>query len=412
MSTATQDRISLKTAVGDLAIFGGTPAFKNVLHVGQPNIGNREKFIAQVNDIFDRRWLTNGGTYVTDFEKRIADVINVKHCIAMCNATVGLEIAIRALGLTGEVIIPSFTFVATANALQWQEITPVFCDIDPHTHSIDPAKVEKLINGRTTGIIGVHLWGKPCDIDGLSKVARQHNLKLLFDSAHAFGCSYKGRMVGNFGDAEVFSFHATKFLNSLEGGAVVTNDDELAQKLRLMRNFGFTSYDRTDSIGVNGKLNEVSAAMGLTNLDSMDEFIAINRRHFKQYQEHLAGFAGLSFLPYDDDERSNYQYVVLEIDESKCGLTRDELLQILHAENVLARRYFYPGCHKMEPYKSLYPDAHLSLPETEFVAARVMTLPTGQAITPEIIRGVSAIIGTVLENASEVRKRLEERPPA
>src|SRR6185369_4847245 len=251
MSTATQDRISVKTAVGDLAIFGGTPAFKNVLHVGQPNIGNREKFTAQINDILDRRWLTNGGTYVTDFEKRIVDTIKVEHCIAMCNATVGLEITIRALGLTGEVIIPSFTFVATANALQWLEIKPVFCDIDPRTHSLDPAKVEKLINGRTSGIIGVHLWGKPCDVDGLTEVARRHNLKLLFDSAHAFGCSYKGRMVGNFGEAEVFSFHATKFLNSLEGGAVVTNDAALAQRLRLMRNFGFTSYDRTDSLGVN-----------------------------------------------------------------------------------------------------------------------------------------------------------------
>jgi dTDP-4-amino-4,6-dideoxygalactose transaminase len=401
-----------KKAVGELAIFGGTPAFKDVLHVGQPNIGNREKFTAQINDILDRRWLTNGGAYVTEFEKRIAGTIDVEHVVAMCNATVGLEIAIRALGLTGEVIIPSFTFVATANALQWLGIKPVFCDIDRHTHSLDPAKVEQLITRDTTGIIGVHLWGKPCDIGGLSEVARRHELKLIFDSAHAFGCSYKGRMIGNFGDAEVFSFHATKFLNSLEGGAVVTNNGELAQKLRLMRNFGFTSYDRTDSIGVNGKMNEVSAAMGLTNLDSMDEFIAINRQHYKQYQDQLAGFAGISFLPYDDNERSNYQYVVLEIDGSQSGLTRDELLQILHAENVLARRYFYPGCHKMEPYKSLYPDAHSLLPQTEAVAARVMTLPTGQAITPEIIRGVCAIIGTVLENAAEVRERLEERQPA
>jgi dTDP-4-amino-4,6-dideoxygalactose transaminase len=219
-------------------------------------------------------------------------------------------------------------------------------------------------------------------------------------------------MVGNFGDAEVFSFHATKFLNSLEGGAVVTNDDSLAQKLRLMRKFGFTSYDRTESIGVNGKMNEVSAAMGLTNLDSMDEFIAINRTNYKQYQDQLAEFTGISFLPYDGNERSNYQYVVLEVDDSQTGVTRDELMQILHAENVLARRYFYPGCHRMEPYKTLYPDAQLLLPQTESVAARVLTLPTGQAITPEIIRGICAIIGTVLENASEVRKRLEERQPA
>jgi dTDP-4-amino-4,6-dideoxygalactose transaminase len=401
-------KAQIKNEIGELAIFGGTPAFVNALHVGQPNIGNREKFAEQINDILDRRWLTNGGSYVTEFERRIAETVDVAHCVAMCNATVGLEIAIRALGLTGEVIVPSFTFVATAHALQWQEITPVFCDIDPRTHSLDPKRVEELITSRTTGIIGVHLWGKPCDIDGLNEIARRHELKLLFDSAHAFGCSHKGRMIGNFGDAEVFSFHATKFLNSLEGGAVVTNDARLAETLRLMRNFGFTTYDQTRSIGVNGKMNEISAAMGLTNLDSMAEFIAINRRHLQQYQDQLAGFAGISFLPYDKNERSNYQYVVLEVDESKSGVTRDQLMQILHAENVLARRYFYPGCHKMEPYRSLYPDADRSLPQTEYVAARVLTLPTGQAITSEIIGGVCAIIGTVLENASEVRQRLEQ----
>ena len=176
-----------------------------------------------------------------------------------------------------------------------------------------------------------------------------------------------------------------------------------------MRNFGFTTYDKTRSIGVNGKMNEIAAAMGLTNLDSMAEFIAINHRHLEQYRDQLAGFAGISFLPYDDGERSNYQYVVLEIDEAKTGVTRDQLMQILHAENVLARRYFFPGCHKMEPYRSLYPDAGASLPETEHVAARVLTLPTGQAITPDIVRRVCAIIATVLENASEVRERLEAR---
>lgn len=394
----------MKKSLHDLAIFGGAPAFKNPLHVGQPNIGDRQQFIARIDDILARRWLTNGGTYVTEFEQRIAQHIDVAHCIAMCNATVGLEIAIRALGLTGEVIIPSFTFVATAHALQWQEITPVFCDIDPHTHSLDPKRVEELITDRTTGIIGVHLWGRPCDIDGLSDVARRRNLKLLFDSAHAFGSSYKGRMIGRFGDAEVFSFHATKFLNSLEGGAVVTNDAELAQKLRLMRNFGFTSYDKTDSIGVNGKLNEISAAMGLTNLDSMDEFIAINRRHYAQYHEELAGLDGVTFAAYDQRERANYQYVVLEIDETKTSVTRDQLLQILHAENVLARRYFYPGCHRMEPYRTIYPD--VKLPHTEHVAARVLTLPTGQAITPPIIRDVAAIIRFVLHNASEIHPQI------
>ncbi len=240
--------------------------------------------------------------------------------------------------------------------------------IRKHIRSIRE-KVEALITAKTTGIIAVHLWGRPCDIDGLTEIARRRGLKLLFDSAHAFGCSYGGRMIGSFGDAEVFSFHATKFLNSLEGGAVTTNDSELAEKLRLMRNFGFTTYDKTQSIGVNGKMNEVSAAMGLTNMESMDEFIAINRGHYKQYQDQLAGLDGVSFALYDEQERSNYQYVVVEIDASKTGIDRDELLTILHAENVLARRYFYPGCHRMEPYRTLYPDAHLSLPQTEYLAA-------------------------------------------
>src|SRR5688572_11324248 len=265
------DRETDRTSIVNLAIFGGTPAFKDALHVGQPNIGNRQQFAERIDDILDRRWLTNGGEYVNEFERRVADVTGVEHCVAMCNATVGLEIAIRALGLKGEVIVPSFTFIASAHALQWQEITPVFCDIDRKTHSLDPRRVEEKITSRTTGIIGVHLWGRACDIDGLTEIARHRKLKLLFDSAHAFGSSHRGRMIGSFGDAEVFSFHATKFLNSLEGGAVTTNDAELAQKLRLMRNFGFSTYDKTDSIGVNGKMNEISAAMGLTNLESMDE---------------------------------------------------------------------------------------------------------------------------------------------
>ena len=400
---------SLKETISDLAVSGGRPAFENGLHVGRPNIGDRVKFAQRVDDILDRRWLTNGGQYVEEFERRIADLLKVEHCVAMCNATVGLEIAIRALGLNGEVIVPSFTFVATANALQWLGITPVFCDVDRQTHLLEPGKVEQLITPLTSGIMGVHLWGRPCDIESLTEIARRRGLKLLFDSAHAFGSSYQGRMIGCFGDAEVFSFHATKFLNSLEGGAVVTNDAALAHKLRLMRNFGFSTYDQTDSIGVNGKMNEVSAAMGLTNLESMDEFIAVNLKHYKQYKDELAGLEGISLLSFDENERSNYQYVVLEVDEAKTGISRDQLLAVLHAENILARRYFYPGCHRMEPYRTLYADVQFSLPQTEYLAEQVLTLPTGQAITPEIISVVCAIIRTTLKNAAEVRKLLEKR---
>src|SRR5882724_336712 len=230
-------------SINQLALFGGRPAFDRPLHVGRPNIGSRKRFFELLEGALDRGWLTNSGPLVDEFEKKVSDYVGVKHCVSICNATIALEIAIRAAKLDGEVILPSFTFVATAHALQWQKITPVFCDIDPATHTIDPAKVERMITPRTTGILGVHLWGRGCDVEALAAIARRRNLKLLFDAAHAFGCTHRGKMIGGFGDAEVFSFHATKFLNSFEGGAVVTNDDELARKVRLMKNFGFRAYD-------------------------------------------------------------------------------------------------------------------------------------------------------------------------
>lgn len=389
-----------KNRVEDLAFFGGTPAFGDKLHVGRPNIGNRQKIADRMSDILDRRWLTNGGYYVDEFERKIAETVGVAHCVAMCNATVGLEIAIRALDLKGEVIVPSFTFIATAHALQWQNIVPVFCDIDPRTHTLDPIKVEELITPRTTAIIGVHLWGRACEIEPLAEIASRYGLKLLFDSAHAFACSYKGQMIGRFGHAEVFSFHATKFVNSLEGGAVVTNDGELAKKMRLLKNFGFTDYDRTEDVGTNGKLNEVSAAIGLTNIESMDDFITTNRRNYQLYDQELANRQGIGLLRYDEQEKCNYQYVVVEIDSRKTGLTRDQLLQVLHAENVLARRYFYPGCHRMEPYSSNSKAGLLS--ETEKVAMRVLCLPTGTAVSPDDILQVCKILKLAIENADAV----------
>lgn len=390
----------------DLAVFGGAVAFPEELHVGRPNLGNRASFLARVEDILDRRWFTNSGPCVQEFEYRIAELVGVRHCIAVCNATVALELAIRAADLSGEVIVPSFTFIATAHALQWQQITPVFCDVDPATHTLDPLRIEELITPRTTGIIGVHLWGRPCDVVALSEIASRRQLKLLFDAAHAFGSSYQGKMVGNFGEAEVFSFHATKFLNTLEGGAIVTNNDELAAKVRLMRNFGFVGYDEVIYVGTNGKMNEVSAAMGLTQLESLSEFVAVNRRNYLRYRAHLQDIEGVSLLIYDEQEQCNYQYIVLEIDTARAGVTRNQLLQILWAENVLARRYFFPGCHRMEPYRSYFPHAGLLLPNTERLTERVLLLPSGTAVSPEQITDICEIIRLVVSRSAEVATRL------
>ncbi|MFA5160823.1 MAG: DegT/DnrJ/EryC1/StrS family aminotransferase [Elusimicrobiales bacterium] len=390
---------AIKKTAGELAVSGGKPLFDKPLHVGRPNVGDRVSFLKRVGEIFDNRWFSNDGPMLKEFEGKVAAELGVKHCVAVCNATVALEIAMRAAGLKGEALVPAFTFIATAHALQWQEITPVFCDIDPATHNIDPARLEKMITPRTTGIVGVHCWGRPCDIDALTAIARKHKLTLLFDAAHAFGCSYKGKMIGNFGLAEVFSFHATKFFNTFEGGAITTNDDAFADKIRLMRNFGFSGYDNVIYIGTNGKMTEICAAMGLSSLENLHRILEINRRNYLCYKKHLAGIKGVKFIDYDLSGKCNCQYMAAEVDEAAAGISRDALLKILQAENVLARKYFFPGCHRMEPYRSLFPHAGLLLPDTEELARRILILPTGETIGEPEIAAICGVIRLAVENA-------------
>ena len=396
-----------KPSLNDLAVFGGTPLSHETLHVGKPNIGKREDFFRRLENMFDQGWLTNNGPLVREFEQSIADLTGVKHCIAMCNGTVALEIAVSALGMTGEVIVPSFTFVATAHCLQWQEITPVFCDIDPLTHNIDPNKIEALITPRTTGIVAVHLWGRPCNVEALQEIADRRGLKLLFDASHAFGAGHQGKMIGTFGDAEVFSFHATKFVNCFEGGAIVTNNDDVAERVRLKKNFGFSGLDNVVYLGTNGKMSEPSAAMGLTSLESMNDFVSVNERNHSAYLKGLSEIPGFKIVSYDETERNNYQYVVCEIDEKKYGLSRDRLIEILHAENVRARRYFYPGCHRMEPYRSYYPNAGVMLPETELLASKVVVLPTGQSVDGPTVKRICDLIQFVNAQATSISKKMD-----
>lgn len=395
-----------KRSIYDLAILGGDPAFREKLHVGRPNVGNKQRFLELISGALDRRWLSNDGPLVKELESRIANLLGVKHVIAVCNGTVGLQLAIRALGLVGEVIVPSFTFVATAHAIAWQGAVPVFVDIRKDGYDLDPEQVEKAITANTTGIVAVHVYGRPCDIDGLSQIAKRHGLRLLCDAAHAFGCSYKRRMIGNFGDAEVFSFHATKVFNTFEGGAVVTNDDDLASAIRLARNFGFAGYDEVVELGINGKMSEASAAMGLANLESLDSFVEKNRTNYLLYKKCLDDLPGLRLIKYDEQERCNYQYVVVEIDPMATGMSRDLLCRVLWAENVLARRYFYPGCHKLEPYRSWPETTRYPLPNTERAAERVLALPTGTAVEAEHIEAICDIIRLAVMNSERLVREL------
>jgi dTDP-4-amino-4,6-dideoxygalactose transaminase len=396
----------MKSKVQDLACFGGSPAFADKLIVGAPNLGNRHRLLERIHSILDRNQLTNDGPFVRELEVRVAELVGVNHCVAVCNGTMALMLAAKAAGLFGEVILPSFTFIGTVHALAWLGITPVFCDIESRRHNIDPGRVERAITPRTTGIIGVHLWGRACAIDQLTAIARRHRLTLLFDAAHAFACSYRGQMIGSFGRAEAFSFHATKFCNAFEGGAVVTNDEALAARVRQMRNFGLAGPDTVVCAGLNGKMSEASAAMGLTSLESLDEFAVVNRRNYEIYHEELASVPGISLVAFDECERLNYHYVVAECEPADAQVSRDQLQRILLAENVVTRRYFWPACHRQVPYRWRVPSAGLDLPNTEHLAERMICLPTGTAVRPSEIATLCQIIRFVVSNGYALRELL------
>ncbi len=398
-----------KRSIGDLAVFGGPAAVADPLHVGRPNIGDKARLLQRLSDALDRRWLTNDGPLVREFEEAIAAQAGVKHCLATSNGTLALELAVRATGMHGAAVTPSFTFVATTHALAWQGITPVFCDIEALTHLLDPAKVEAAVTAETTGIVAVHLWGQPCDIPALTELAARKGLKLIFDAAHAFGSAYDGRAVGSFGDAEIFSFHATKLVNSFEGGAIVTNDDDLAASVRLTRNFGFSGVDTVECVGTNAKMSEASAAMGLTTLEALPRMVALNRSNHERYDRALTGLPGIRLLRYDPRHTNNFQYVVVEVDEALSAISRDDLVMVLSAENVLVRRYFYPGCHRMDPYRSAFARQGGTLPVTNQVSDRVMVMPTGEAVTGDLLESACDVIRFVVAHGGEIAERLAKR---
>jgi dTDP-4-amino-4,6-dideoxygalactose transaminase len=397
-----------KRVVSDLAIFGGAALLETPAHVGAPNIGDRRRLAALLDDALDRRWLTNDGPYVQEFERRLGDLQGVRNVVATCNCTVALMLLSRALGLTGEVILPSLTFVATAHALLWEGATPVFCDVDSRTWTLDAQRVEELVGPATSAILGVHLWGQACEVDALQELASRRGLHLLFDAAHALGCAYRGRPVGGFGAGEAFSFHATKVCNAFEGGAITTDDDELAERLRLLRNFGFVGPNRVVSPGINAKLSEAHAAMGLVSLDALPAFVEVNAANMEAYRDGLAGVPGVALRPLERERTSNLHYVVIEVDGELSRLGRDRLEAVLSAENVLARRYFHPGCHAMEPYRSRWPTPGGRLPVTETVLSRVLCLPTGTAVSTEAIEGICRLIGFAVEHGDEIASRLPD----
>lgn len=392
-----------KNRIEQLAIFGGEPLFPDSLHVGRPNIMNREAVITLINQAMDRHWLSNDGPLVAEMENRFADFLQIKHCIAVANATLGLQLAAKALDVKGEVIIPSFTFIGTAHALAWIGLKVVFCDVLPENHTIDPKDVEAKISENTGAIVGVHLWGNASEIDALQKIADRFDVPLIFDAAHAIGSTYKKQRLGGFGNLSVFSLHATKAINSLEGGLMTTNDDKLAEKIRLLRNYGFVDMDQVAMLGINAKMNEFSAAMGITNLQGYDRLRVHNHELHIAYREGISGLKGISMLMPSEQEEHNYHYAVLKVDDA-ASIRRDTLHRILVAEKVCARRYFRPGCHQCPPYKHF--SKNIMLPVTEQLSSTLLQLPTGLQISLEKAECLSALIRFCLEKGVEINSRL------
>lgn len=355
--------------------------FTAPLHVGYPNMGDRSIFEDSIKRILDSRWYTNNGVYVQEFERQICCRWGVKNAVAVTNGTLALMLACRALDLRGEVIMPALTFPGTAHALRWQGLTPVFVDVEPQTGLLSPEAAKAAITSNTTAILGVHLWGRPCAVDDLQALADRHGLPLFYDASHAADCAVNGLFVGNFGRCECFSLHATNVLHSFEGGLITTDDAGLARKLRLLRNFGISGEDRYEGVGINAKMTESCAAMGLANLEKLDELMAENRSIYTAYVSGLRGIPGIEPLLYEDgDQRYNFHYFVIRV-LPQFGISRDMLHIWLKGHNVLARRQYWPGCHRLEPYAERC--MTLSLPHADGLCAQCLALPCG----PQVERG-------------------------
>jgi dTDP-4-amino-4,6-dideoxyglucose len=393
----------VKRRIEDLAAFGGKAAFARPLHVAQLNLPPWEEVEASFRGIFARRYFANHGPLVRELEARFAGLTGAKHAVCVTNGTVALTVLAAALDLTGEVIVPAFTFPATAQALSWAGLTPVLCDVDPGTHMVSEETIAPRITARTSAVLAVHLWGRPCRPEALEAFAAARGLKLFFDACHSIGSSNEGRRMGTFGSGEAFSFHATKIVSGGEGGCVTTNDDAIAARLRTIRNFHPSETFAAVPTRMNGKMSEAQAAMALLGLDHLAGHAAANRRRYEAFRSGLAGIPGVSLLDYGAGQGDSYQYIVLEIDAGQSGVERDLFLELLAAENVLCRRHFSPGLHRTPPY-SVGADAAGSFPGTDRLCGRLMQLPNSQSMSVADVDAVCGLIRSIQEHSAGIRR--------
>lgn len=332
-----------------------------------------EEYAEAIKPLWESHWLTNMGCNHEALARRLEEYLKVPNISLFVNGHMALELCIQAMGLTGEVITTPFTFASTTHAIVRNGLTPVFCDIGNSDYTMDVSKIEELITPQTSAIIPVHVYGTPCDVEAIEAIAKKHNLKVIYDAAHAFGVEIDGRGIGTYGDASMYSFHATKVYNTIEGGAIATDDDELITKLWRLKDFGIKDEEVIDGIGANAKMNEFCAVMGLCNLDHVDEEIAKRGKVFERYKKHLSGQTGIAVLPDKDNVKPNYAYFPIVIDEKLFGHDRNYVMEELGKNNIRVRKYFYPLTSKMDCYKDRF--SSVTTPVAEWVSDRVLTLP-------------------------------------
>lgn len=389
-----------------LAILGGSPAFNDKIFVTRPVVPAMEELEPLLKDILNTKWLTNDGPYVQKLEKELGKYLGASYCSTFCNGTLALQLCIQGLRLSGEVITTPFTFPATTHVLYWNNITPVFCDIDPDTYNLDPQHLESLISPRTTGILAVHVFGNPCNTDEIQRIANYHGLKVIYDAAHSFGVTINGKPIGNFGDASMFSFHATKLFNTMEGGAVTCTDVNLYQRLRDLRNFGIRSEEEVVGPGINAKMNEFQAVFGLLNLKKVGDVIRKREKLFEKYRSDLNKLPGLQYQKIYHGTSYNYSYLTVEILPEKFGLSRDDVYTCMRQEGIMVRKYFYPLCSNYSCYNALPSAKRELLPNANLLSSRILCLPLYDEMDEADVDKIVEVFSLLHHHAPEIRRTL------
>ena len=366
---------------------------KDIITVTSPLLPNLDEFTDSLKEIWESKWITNNGQFHQKLEAALAEYLKVPYVSLFTNGTLPLLTALQALRITGEVITTPYSFVATTHALWWNGIKPVFVDIDPSTGNIDPQKIEAAITPRTTAILPVHVYGKPCDTEAIQAIADKYGLKVIYDAAHAFGVEVNGESLLNAGDMSTLSFHATKVFNTIEGGAMVMHDEKTKQRIDYLKNFGFANEIEVVGPGINSKMDEIRSAYGLLNLKQVDAAIAARQKVAVAYREALRNVDGISFWDDMPGVRHNYSYFPIFVDAEKYGMTRDELYMKMKDQGVWSRRYFYPLISEFSTYRGLESSRPENLPNAHRMADTVICLPMHHALSEnDLNRIINSII--------------------